>query len=182
MHRVLGVFDIRFLLGYEVLHRRWRFRECARLIVLNDKMFSIMLTPYSSHLACRPWLSTWPLQYVILQPSFIFTHLLSPITISHSLPLPLPSPTNNVKVILTITFSCAPLLSPTPFLALPLILFKPRSAILSELADDQPSRLASPSLFLIDVTVLTHLYHAFLSFVYGSLFVGLTCQSHIDYG
>jgi hypothetical protein len=52
----------------------------------------------------------------------------------------------------------------------------PRPALLSEPADDQPSHLATPSLFLTDI--LTHLCLAFLSFVYGSSFVGLTCQSH----
>jgi hypothetical protein len=50
------------------------------------------------------------------------------------------------KLILTVMCTCAPLPS-THFLTLTLTftLFTLRSAVLSEIADDQPSRLAKPS-------------------------------------
>ena len=69
-----------------------------------------------------------------------FTHLLSPI-ISLT-PYPLPS-TNTAKLILTIMCACAPLPS-THVLTLThtYALFTLRSAVWSEIADDQPSRLA----------------------------------------
>src|SRR6267154_5715347 len=57
-----------------------------------------------------------------------------------------PNPTNTDKAILTVMCTCALLLLFTPFLALTFVLFALSSALLSELAEHQISRLVRPFL------------------------------------
>jgi len=102
LHRVLGAFDIRCLPWYEVLYLfycPWRFRRPLILPIL-------------------PAVTGFQLaRYVILQHlSSLRTSYPTSTSTSTS------NPTNTVKVMLSVMCTCPPLLSPTPFLALPWIL------------------------------------------------------------
>src|SRR6266403_4516096 len=91
---------------------------------------------------------------------------LSPFPSPSPLSPPHRTPTNPTNAILTVTCTspCASL--PLPFSPFILILFTLRSTLLSEIADDQPSRLAKSSLSLTHV--LTHVISRFsFIFVYG---------------
>jgi hypothetical protein len=75
---------------YEVLYlfrRRWHIRDCARLNVLYDNTYRFP-SGRALILPILPVVTGFQLgRYVILRPSFIFTHLLSPISIFHPLHL-----------------------------------------------------------------------------------------------
>ena len=93
----------------------------------------------------------------------------------HHFPLPPPIPVHRTQqrlkpylLLCAHALRCFPLSlsSPSPYI----ISFGLCSALLFELVDDQPSRLARRCLSLTDI--LTHLYHPFLSFVIGEFVRG----------
>ena len=83
---VLSIYDV--FLVYEVLylvHRRWCSRLHARLNVLSDRTNVLhQVDPYPSRLVVTGYQLG---RHIILQRSFIFTHLVSPIIVFHSLHL-----------------------------------------------------------------------------------------------
>lgn len=114
MHRVLSAFDILCLplLRGPPLHR-WRFRECARLNVLNDKTCRSP-SGRTLILPILPVVTGFQLRH----PTAIFHLYLLPL-FTPSASISTPNPTNTVNAILTVMCTCAPLLSLPPSLPSP---------------------------------------------------------------